>query len=55
MNDIDMEKMLVEVVTGKPPTDTSYEASVIREQLQKECNEIIAKGGSIEIPPEIAG
>jgi len=49
----DIQKMLVEIQTGKPPSNTTPEANRIRQQLQKECDEIKAKGGTVKIPHDI--
>lgn len=50
----DITRILVEIVTGKMPNppDTP-EAAAMRVQLQKECDEIVAKGGVVDIPTEI--
>lgn len=47
-------RILVEVATGKTPArpDTPEEAAM-RVQLQKECEEIVARGGVVDIPHEI--
>jgi hypothetical protein len=49
----DINRILVEIVTGQPPTLTTPEAIVMRAKLQKECDAIVAKGGVVDIPPEI--
>lgn len=49
----DMERMLVEIMTGKEPTLRNEEADRIREKLRAECEAIIAAGGSVIIPPEV--
>lgn len=50
----DLERMLVEITTGKPPArPDSLEEAAMRSQLMKECNEIEARGGTVEIPHEI--
>lgn len=49
----EMERMLVEIVTGKPPSLRTPEADEIRARLTKEVEEIHAKGGEVEIPHEI--
>ena len=46
----ELEQMLLEIVLKKPPTLTTPEANEMRERLQKECDEIIASGGTVEIP-----
>lgn len=50
----DISRMLVEITTGKEPAipDTP-EFAAMRAQLQKECDEIRAKGFEVEIPFEI--
>jgi hypothetical protein len=48
-----LEKILVEVVTGKPPSLQTPEADAIRAQFTREVEEIRAKGGVVEIPGEI--
>lgn len=47
-------RILVEVATGKTPArpDTLEEAAM-RSQLTMECEEIVARGGEVEIPHEI--
>lgn len=53
MDSSDIERMLVEIVTGKPPTLSGPEADAMRAQLKMECDEILAKGGIVAIPHEI--
>jgi hypothetical protein len=50
----DLNRMLVEIVLKKPLTreDTAEEAAM-RAQLTKECNEIVARGGVVDIPHEV--
>jgi hypothetical protein len=49
-----MERMLIEITTGKQPAraDTPEEAKV-RAKLKAECDDIKARGGVVEIPHEI--
>jgi hypothetical protein len=49
----ELYQMLVELETGKPPTLTTPEANAKREQLRKECADIKAMGGTVDIPHEI--
>ena len=49
----DIERMLVEIMTGKKPTLNTPEANAVREKLVKECAEIVANGGTVDIPREI--
>jgi len=49
----DLITMMVELETGKPPSLNTPEANAIREKLRKECDEIRAKGGMVDIPFEI--
>ena len=49
----DISRMLVEIMTGKEPFLKSSAADAMREQLRKECAEIVAKGGIVEVPHEI--
>lgn len=50
----DINRLLVEIVTGKPPAvPDDAELAAMRAQLQKECDEIKARGGEIEIPFEV--
>ena len=51
----DIEHMLVEIVTGKPPSLMTPEAAAMREKLQYECDEITRKGGTVMIHHEIPG
>jgi hypothetical protein len=51
----DIEHMLVEIVTGKPPSIRTPEADTMRAQLQKECDDIAKKGGTVMIHHEIPG
>ena len=46
----DIERMLVEIMTGKEPTLRTPEADAMREQLRKECEEIKARGDQVFIP-----
>lgn len=45
--------MLVEIMTGKPPSKTDPESMKMRAQLEKECAEIESRGGIVDIPFEI--
>lgn len=54
MDTREMERMLVEIVTGKPPTLRTPEADELRAKLTKEVREIQAKGYEVDIPHEIA-
>lgn len=49
----EINQMLIEILTGKPPSLRTPEADKMRVQLKKECDEIIAKGGVVDIPVEI--
>lgn len=46
----DLQRMIIELVTGKEPTLTTPEANAARERLRKEIAEIEAKGGMVDIP-----
>ena len=50
----DVERLLVEIVTEKKPAvpDTP-ELAALRAQLKKECDAIVAKGGTVDIPHEV--
>lgn len=54
MDTDDINRMLVEIVTGKRPSrpDTVEEARM-RAQLRTECDEIAAKGFAVDIPFEL--
>jgi len=57
MNDLtagDLQTIMVEIMTGKAPSLRSPKADRARAELRKEIAEIKAKGGSVDIPPEIA-
>lgn len=46
-------EILKEVALGvKPPANENKEDALVRRRLQKQVNEIHAKGGVVEIPPE---
>lgn len=48
-----MNRMLVEIVTGKKPArDDTVEEAKMRIRLKRECEEIQARGGVVEIPAE---
>lgn len=49
----EMEKMLVEIVTGKLPSLRTPEADELRAKLTAEVEAIHAKGGTVEVPHEI--
>lgn len=49
----DIQTMLVEIATGKPPSLNTPEANRMRKKLIRECEEIRAKGGGIDVPWEI--
>ena len=54
MDTDDVTRILVEVATGKPaPFEESAEFAAMRAQLKIECDEIIAKGGTVDVPHEI--
>lgn len=47
-------RMLVEIVTGKEPLlPDDVEMAAMRKQLQKECDEIVAAGGVVDVPHEV--
>lgn len=47
-------RMLVEIVTGKEPLlPDDAEMAAMRKQLQKECDEIVASGGVVDVPHEV--
>ena len=50
----DVERLLVEIVTGKEPAfpDTS-ELAALRAELKRDCEKIAARGGTVDIPHEI--
>jgi hypothetical protein len=48
----EMEEILVELVTGKPPRLKTPEAEEFRAVSREEIKEIEAKGGMVEIPGE---
>lgn len=51
-----MEKILIEVNHGvKAPENESKEDAAIRARLQAQVDEIRAKEGVVELPPEISG
>ncbi len=49
----DIERMLIEIQTGKPPSLKTDEAAVMRIQLRKECAEIKSRGAAVDVPWEI--
>jgi len=49
----DLERMLVEIECGHPPSLVSPEADAMRARLVEACDAIHAKGGSVLIPHEI--
>jgi len=51
----DLRTMLVEIMTGKPPTLRTPEADAMRARLQRECEEIRANLGTVAISSEIPG
>jgi hypothetical protein len=53
MDTEDLERMLVEIVTGKPPSLNTPEANAIREKLRIEVQAIHDRGGEVEIQSEI--
>lgn len=54
MNSDDVTRILVEVVTGKQPAVPDDDEMVaMRVQLKIECDEIVAKGGTVDVPHEI--
>lgn len=53
MDSDDIIKMLVEIETGKPHSVQMPGAEAMYAQLQKECDDIHAKGGTVEVPHEI--
>ena len=49
-----MTKILLEVTLGKPaPEHEGAEDAAIRARLKKEVDEIRAKGGAVDVPPEL--
>lgn len=50
----EIERVLIEVMTGKSPTppDTP-ELATLRLKLKKECDAIRAQGKGVEIPSEV--
>ena len=54
MNSDDVTRILVEVATGREPaTPDDDEQAAMRAQLKIECDEIVAKGGVVDVPHEI--
>lgn len=53
MDSDDIERMLVEIETGAPPTLLTPEADAMRAKLTKECADIRAKGGAVAIHHDI--
>ena len=51
----DLERMLVEITTGKPPSLYTPEANTLRAKLQEECDDITKMGGTVMIHHEIPG
>jgi hypothetical protein len=49
----DLERMVVEIMTGQPPSLRGAEADAMRERLRKECAEIVSRGGIVDVPDEI--
>lgn len=50
----DVERILVEITTGKEPaTPDTPELADLRARLQRECDEITARGDVVDIPHEI--
>lgn len=49
----EMNDMLVEIKTGKPPRLTSPAANAFREKLRKACQDIEARGGYVSFQSEI--
>lgn len=50
----ELNKLLVDIVNGAPiPVDEPESTRALREELQREVDEIVAKGGIVDIPPEI--
>lgn len=50
----DVERILVEIVTKREPREPDTpELAALREKLQAECDEIVARGGTVMIPHEI--
>lgn len=50
----EMREMLFEILRGDPgPVDEDPERAAMRERLTQQVEEIAAKGGIVEIPPEI--
>jgi hypothetical protein len=48
----EMQEILVELMTGKPPRLQTPAAQKFREQSRKEIDAIVADGGSVDIPSE---
>lgn len=53
MDTDDINRMIVEIMTGKERTLKTPEAQIMWDQLKKECDEIVAKGGIVDVAPEI--
>ena len=54
MDTVVITRILVEVATGKKPaTKDDAEMAAMRKQLEIECDEIVAQGGTVDIPHEI--
>lgn len=51
----EMEKMLLEITLGKPPTLHTPEADALRAKLTAEVKAIQAKGGAVAVPHEMPG
>lgn len=49
----DLQTMLVEIMTRRPPSLRGPEADAKRARLRRQVEEIVARGGSVEIPPEV--
>jgi len=49
----DISRMLVEIVAKKPHTMTGPEAEAMYAQLEKECDEIRARGLDVDVPYEV--
>lgn len=49
----DLERMMIEIATKRPPSLNTPEANAMRETLRSEMSAIVLRGGALEIPHEI--
>lgn len=49
----DVNTILIDVMTGRAPSIQGDEAQAMHDRLRQECADIIAKGGSVDVPPEL--